>query len=342
MGRVKIAMEFISKEKARNNTFAKRKKGLLKKGQELSILCNVPVCIIIYPYKEGKQQQQQQPEVYSFKEDIETAKSIRDPKIAWEIIDRYLRVPNEEKNKNSLNLYDMFDEWTRKADQELTKLRHKNALTKYPCSISTINEFSVEQLMKLVVHLDQKIELIKQRIGVIKGGDCNQEATMTTTKKKGFVPCFEPTPISSFMNPNYQMGCHEFEGFVNQFPLFNYPLINNNNDPNQEFYHQILPFNQQSGLLYPHNNQVFGATKMGNNYGESSSNLVMYNMMDSVGPMYYDQRPGIVDNVGATSSHGGGGGGGLPMSMPLQLPMLQQHPSNVSIPRQRHYQISYK
>uniref|UniRef100_A0A803KXU1 MADS-box domain-containing protein n=1 Tax=Chenopodium quinoa TaxID=63459 RepID=A0A803KXU1_CHEQI len=141
MGRAKIAMEFIVKEKTRNATYGKRKKGLLKKAHELSILCNVPVCIIIYPYKEGKQSSEA--EVYAFKGDLITESNAMDlsratdPMVAREMIDRYVRIPNEEKYKRALNLFDMFDEWTKKADQELSKLRHKNALVKYPCGGSS-------------------------------------------------------------------------------------------------------------------------------------------------------------------------------------------------------------
>ncbi|KAL2928881.1 Agamous-like MADS-box protein AGL82 [Bienertia sinuspersici] len=334
MGRAKIAMEFIKKEKTRNTTYAKRKKGLLKKCHELSILCNAPTCIILYPYKEGKQPLEV--EVYSYKGDNDTAicpidsSRAKDPKIAREIIDRYLMVPKEERNKitRAKNLYDMFDEWTKKANQDLSKLRHKNAMDKYSSwgyNHAYFDGLDVVQLMEVLVHLDQKIEYVNQRINMMIKSNHNHNEV-------GLVPYFEPTPISTnLMIP-------QFEG-VNQIPLFNYyPIINNNN---QEYCHQIMPFNNQ--LHHQQNNafidQVVGASSrmMDDHHhhhdGNKNNNMVMYNM----NMMHYDQGSEIVDNIGSTSSYGDG----LAMSMPLQLPVMQH---NVSLPRQRQYyqQMFYK
>ncbi|OWM91276.1 agamous-like MADS-box protein AGL11 [Punica granatum] len=48
MGRGRLALELIGKEKSRRVTFEKRKTGLLKKAKEFSILCGVDTCVIIY------------------------------------------------------------------------------------------------------------------------------------------------------------------------------------------------------------------------------------------------------------------------------------------------------
>ncbi|OWM91303.1 hypothetical protein CDL15_Pgr000247 [Punica granatum] len=48
MGRGRLALELIGKEKSRRVTFQKRKNGLLKKAKEFSILCGVDTCVIIY------------------------------------------------------------------------------------------------------------------------------------------------------------------------------------------------------------------------------------------------------------------------------------------------------
>lgn len=48
MGRGKIAIQRIEDAASRQVTFSKRRKGLLKKARELSILCDVEVGLIIF------------------------------------------------------------------------------------------------------------------------------------------------------------------------------------------------------------------------------------------------------------------------------------------------------
>ncbi|WKA08538.1 hypothetical protein VitviT2T_026252 [Vitis vinifera] len=48
MGSGKLKMELIANEKLRCRTFRNRQKGLKKKLQELSTLCDVEACMIMY------------------------------------------------------------------------------------------------------------------------------------------------------------------------------------------------------------------------------------------------------------------------------------------------------
>jgi MADS-box transcription factor, plant len=48
MGRGKIVIKRIDNSASRQVTFSKRRKGLLKKARELSILCDVEVGVIIF------------------------------------------------------------------------------------------------------------------------------------------------------------------------------------------------------------------------------------------------------------------------------------------------------
>ena len=48
MGRGKLKMEMIGDEKTRYRTFGNRSKGLKKKLHELSTLCDVEACLILY------------------------------------------------------------------------------------------------------------------------------------------------------------------------------------------------------------------------------------------------------------------------------------------------------
>ena len=49
MGRNKIKIERIKSERNRNITYIKRKKGLIKKAMELSVLCDVNIFLCLIP-----------------------------------------------------------------------------------------------------------------------------------------------------------------------------------------------------------------------------------------------------------------------------------------------------
>ena len=82
MGRNKISIQKIRDERIRNITYYKRKKGLIKKAMELSLLCDIDIFVGIYP----KQISQNHLLIFSTKNiNIFVDKYIKNPLIKKEI-----------------------------------------------------------------------------------------------------------------------------------------------------------------------------------------------------------------------------------------------------------------
>ncbi|GMH22972.1 hypothetical protein Nepgr_024815 [Nepenthes gracilis] len=190
MGRAKLTMEFITKEKARNTTFQKRKKGLKKKAYELSTLCDVPICVIIYPYSS-----QSKPEIWP-----SNCEKVR------EIIDRYNSVPKKDQQKRVCTLGDILEGRKRKVQQDLFKLQKNSTATKYSNWHASFDSFDKDQLMKMLLILDERLETVRTRIASMKG---SEDLT---------------APINSFPSDNLlglELFQSQFEiGFINQFPRY--------------------------------------------------------------------------------------------------------------------------
>lgn len=145
MGRrkTKLALELIQEDKARKVTFRKRKNGLFKKAFELTTLCDVKVCTIVYEKKsEGKLAPPQ-----TFPAKFEEVK---------EIIDKYKS--NSSKIKKVQNLADFYATQTMQVKKEIVKLRTKSYEEKYPTWDDRLNEYSLDQMHELLNNLEAKIQ----------------------------------------------------------------------------------------------------------------------------------------------------------------------------------------
>ncbi|CAA2998542.1 agamous-like MADS-box AGL80 [Olea europaea subsp. europaea] len=154
MGRAKLNMELISKEKSRNITFKKRKEGLMRKMHEFTTLCDVSACMIIYPPTQDKNTVE--PEIWP--QNLEETRRI---------IDIYENKKKDSGNK-TYGLSDFFNERNQKIEDELEKLRNKNKEAKYPTWIKLMDELSEIQLREFYALLSNKAEYVKSRIEMLK------------------------------------------------------------------------------------------------------------------------------------------------------------------------------
>ncbi|KAK7392134.1 hypothetical protein VNO78_20564 [Psophocarpus tetragonolobus] len=107
MTRKKVKLGYISDAAARKATYKKRKKGILKKVSELTILCGIPACAIISSPFDSK------PDIWP------------DPEGARQVIQKYLDASVVDESKN-VNQESYIMQKIAKAQDQLKKLHQEN------------------------------------------------------------------------------------------------------------------------------------------------------------------------------------------------------------------------
>ncbi|WMV54244.1 hypothetical protein MTR67_047629 [Solanum verrucosum] len=141
MGRSKIKVEFFQDHKKRKLTFVNRKAGLVKKISELSILCDIKACMIIY---EGNNHQM-------WPNDSNEVK---------ELINLYKTQPFEGRSKRGKTLSNYFE------DDEKKKAEIK--VEKYPTWNSRFDYLSQKELQNLAEVVEKRMEKAKGKIELLK------------------------------------------------------------------------------------------------------------------------------------------------------------------------------
>nr|GMC71847.1 agamous-like MADS-box protein AGL82 [Ipomoea batatas] len=165
MGRRKIELKLISNRKRRFVTFQKRKKGLEKKAYELSTLCDVKVCLIMYGPKGNTENQTIEPNIWP-----------ENPEFVCTMIESYQNQVESNKKIRTQNLSTFYDNLAKKAECERVKKLHerKNGVNaanavKYPTWDERFNRLSACELRNVISELDVKVKASKERIDLLKG-----------------------------------------------------------------------------------------------------------------------------------------------------------------------------
>ncbi|KAL2941119.1 MADS-box transcription factor PHERES 1 [Bienertia sinuspersici] len=153
MTRNKVKLEFIANETARKSTFKKRKKGLLKKVEELTTLCGVDACAIIYSPYDGR------------------TEAWPSPTGARRVLGRFMSFSQEDQEKKMLDQESYLKQRIAKTSSQLEKLKNDNRekeITElmYDCisGISTVDNLTLEDAMDLSLVTNKGLEMISQRI----------------------------------------------------------------------------------------------------------------------------------------------------------------------------------
>ncbi|XP_050281522.1 agamous-like MADS-box protein AGL80 [Quercus robur] len=108
MTRKKVKLAYITNDSSRKATFKKRKKGLLKKVSELSTLCDIKTCAIIYsPYDT-------QPEVWPSPMEVQN------------IIAKFKMMPEMDQSKKMVNQESFLRQRIAKSEEQLKKQQRDN------------------------------------------------------------------------------------------------------------------------------------------------------------------------------------------------------------------------
>lgn len=159
MTRKKVKLAYIANDSARKATFKKRKKGMLKKVKELTTLCDVEACAIIYsPYESA-------PEVYP------------SPLGAQRVLGRFRKMPEMEQSKKMVNQEGFLRQRIAKANEQLKKLKKDNrdkdvarimfrALTS-PAPSRSLHSLSLPDLADLSTMVDRTLADITARLRIL-------------------------------------------------------------------------------------------------------------------------------------------------------------------------------
>ncbi|CAF1927720.1 unnamed protein product [Brassica oleracea var. botrytis] len=155
MGRRKVTHQLISDNATRRVTFRKRKHGLLKKLKELTILCGLRACAIIYSdYEEG-------PEVWPNRKEVRV------------LLNRFRALPVEKQTKFMMDQKDLMNRMIQDAKKRLEKEQmHSRAMELgLIASSNDIRDADYsEDLVKAADVVEKKIKVIRERIKAVESG----------------------------------------------------------------------------------------------------------------------------------------------------------------------------
>ncbi|OIW07102.1 hypothetical protein TanjilG_02736 [Lupinus angustifolius] len=196
MTRKKVKLAYIVNDSARKATYKKRKKGLLKKVDELTTLCGIEACAIIYSPFEP------QPEVWP------------SPWGVQKVLSKLRTMPELEQSKKMVNQETFLKQRILKAKEQVMKLQKENRekeITQlmFKCLGSDkvqFNNLSATDLNDLAWMIDQNLKHIKRMMEKVgKNDQMNQGRTHmvapTTLSLSGRVPKNEEIALE-MMNGN--------------------------------------------------------------------------------------------------------------------------------------------
>ncbi|RVW55977.1 Agamous-like MADS-box protein AGL80 [Vitis vinifera] len=153
MARKKVQLQWIMDDTARRTTYKKRVKGLMKKVKELSILCGIEACAVVYsPYDP-------QPEVWP------------SPMEAVRVIGEFKCRPENDQTKKRFNQENYIRQRVAKAKDQLVKQQKKNRRTEmenlmYQCQAGGkgLQDLNIKDSSDLMWSIDDRLKAVGQKM----------------------------------------------------------------------------------------------------------------------------------------------------------------------------------
>ncbi|MBA0736285.1 hypothetical protein Gogos_009849 [Gossypium gossypioides] len=220
----KVKLAYITDDSARKATYKKRTKGLKKKLSELSSLCGIDACSIMFsPYES-------QPEVWP------------SPMGVQQVLSKFETIPEMEKNKNMLNQESFLSQKTTKAAEQLKKHCKENwekemthVMFNTICGKGVVHGLNFEALSEINLLLDKKMSDIDKRIDALANTPLNPQGVSSSSSS----PLVALPPMKMVMPEAMPMTGTEdiVQADVNEMdPMLSQQWImelmsNNNNNP---------------------------------------------------------------------------------------------------------------
>ncbi|KAJ4706292.1 agamous-like MADS-box protein AGL80 [Melia azedarach] len=171
MTRKKVKLAYIPSDSARKATFKKRKKGLMKKVSELSTLCGIEACAIIFSPFDGE------PEIWP------------SPVSVRHMLSQFKNMPKMEQSKKMVNQDSFLKQRIARANEQLKRQRKDNRekeITKVMFKgLTTVGKLLQQDLNMLDLNdlgwiVEQNLKEISKRMEVLnKGGSINSSSGAT-------------------------------------------------------------------------------------------------------------------------------------------------------------------
>ncbi|KAK9725505.1 hypothetical protein RND81_05G148800 [Saponaria officinalis] len=165
MARKKVKLQFIENDTARKVTYKKRVRGLLKKTQELSILCDVNACAIVYgQYSEA-------PEIW--------------PSMDGEVrrvVTEYRQKLDIDQSQRKLTQEDFLKQSLTKSEEKFQRLQRRNrelAMENVMCDLlcgEPVERVVYGDVGDLIWVIEDRLRTYQHRLGVLEGPNANAPA----------------------------------------------------------------------------------------------------------------------------------------------------------------------